>query len=162
MSTPNLTFSSQGTEPIFIPPNTISQRTKPIFHSPKCNIPGNRAKVPPSHPPSHTSAQPNTTNIQAYRHKLTKLPPATIAALLKKKPKGCAEGARLCGPFAVFIFLKKNTAPRSPKTKHSIFQKNFSKILLLYLTTRTLYIPSISLSSSSAFAEAALSRSIRV
>ena len=40
----------------------------------------------------------------------------------KKKPEGCAEGPRLCGPFAVFLFPQKNTARHSPKkqTPHSI------------------------------------------
>ena len=40
----------------------------------------------------------------------------------KKKPEGCAEGPRLCGPFAVFLFPQKNTVRHSPKkqTPHSI------------------------------------------
>ena len=82
----------------------------------------------------------------------------------KKKPEGCAEGPRLCGPFAVFLFSsKKYCAPFAKKANATQYlKKSISNLLLLYLTTRTLYIPSISLSSSNALADAALSRSIRV
>ena len=45
--------------------------------------------------PSHTdTSQPNSRPPQ----------PSTP----KKKPEGCAEGPRLCGPFAVFIFYQKD------------------------------------------------------
>ena len=59
--------------------------------------------------PSHTdTSQPNSRPPQ----------PSTP----KKKPEGCAEGPRLCGPFAVFLFPQKNTVRHSPKkqTPHSI------------------------------------------
>ena len=82
----------------------------------------------------------------------------------QKKPEGCAEGPRLCGPFAVFLFpQKKYCTPFAKKANATQYlKKSISNLLLLYLTTRTLYIPSISLSSSNALADAALSRSIRV
>ena len=62
-----------------------------------------------------------------------RLPARRSCCTTPQKAQGVCRGARLCGP-----------------------------PLRFYLTTRTLYIPSISLSSSSALAEAALSRSIRV
>ena len=47
-------------------------------------------------------------------------------ALLKKKPEGCAEGPRLCGPFAIFFFSKKYCAPFAKKSKrHTVFQKKY-------------------------------------
>ena len=101
--------------------------------------------------PSHTdTSQPNSRPPQ----------PSTP----KKKPEGCAEGPRLCGPFAVFLFSsKKYCAPFAKKANATQYlKKSISNLLFLYLTTRTLYIPSISLSSSNALADAALSRSIRV
>ena len=81
----------------------------------------------------------------------------------KKSTRGVQRGRGFAAPLR-FSFSQKNTVPRSPKKANDTqyFKKSISKILLLYLTTRTLYIPSISLSSSSALAEAALSRSIRV
>ena len=100
--------------------------------------------------PSHTdTSQPNSRPPQ----------PSTP----KKSPRGVQRGRGFAAPLR-FSFSQKNTVPRSPKKANDTqyFKKSISKILLLYLTTRTLYIPSISLSSSSALAEAALSRSIRV
>ena len=101
--------------------------------------------------PSHTdTSQPNSRPPQ----------PSTP----KKKPEGCAEGPRLCGPFAVSFFPQKKIlcVIRQKSKRHTVFKKSISNLLFLYLTTRTLYIPSISLSSSNALADAALSRSIRV
>lgn len=81
---------------------------------------------------SHTSAQPTTANTEAYKHKLAAFRLPQSQHSSKKAQEVCRGGAALRPP------------------------------LRFYLTTRTLYIPSISLSSSSALAEAALSRSIRV
>ena len=40
----------------------------------------------------------------------------------KKKPEGCAEGPRLCGPFAVYLFLKKILCVVRQKSKrHTVF-----------------------------------------
>ena len=80
---------------------------------------------------------------------------------LKKKARGVCRGAAALRPLCGFPIFAKKYCVRSPtRTKHSIFQKYF--FTFCYLTTRTLYIPSISLSSSNALADAALSRSIRV
>ena len=99
--------------------------------------------------PSHTdTSQPNSRPPQ----------PST-----PKKARGCAEGPRLCGPFAVFLFPQKILCTIRQKANATQYlKKSISNLLFLYLTTRTLYIPSISLSSSNALADAALSRSIRV
>ena len=64
--------------------------------------------------PSHTdTSQPNSRPPQ----------PSTP----KKKPEGCAEGPRLCGPFAVFLFSsKKYCAPFAKKSKrHTVFKKKY-------------------------------------
>ena len=80
---------------------------------------------------------------------------------LKKKARGVCRGAAALRPLCGFPIFAKKYCVRSPtRTKHSIFQKYF--FTFCYLTTRTLYMPSISLSSSNALADAALSRSIRV
>ena len=75
---------------------------------------------------SPPSAQPPPSNTAAYRHKSTNQNKESLA-LLKKKPKGCAEGARLCGPFAVFFFSKKILCPvrQKKRTTHSILKKVF-------------------------------------
>ena len=79
----------------------------------------------------------------------------------QKKARGVCRGAAALRPLCGFpIFTKKYCVRSPPRTKHSIFQKYF--FTFCYLTTRTLYMPSISLSSSNALADAALSRSIRV
>ena len=79
----------------------------------------------------------------------------------QKKARGVCRGAAALRPLCGFPIFAKKYCVRSPtRTKHSIFQKYF--FTFCYLTTRTLYIPSISLSSSNALADAALSRSIRV
>ena len=78
-----------------------------------------------------------------------------------KKARGVCRGAAALRPLCGFPIFAKKYCVRSPtRTKHSIFQKYF--FTFCYLTTRTLYMPSISLSSSNALADAALSRSIRV
>jgi len=90
-------------------------------------------------------------------------PPQTSTP--KKKARGVCRGAAALRPLCGFpFFLKKNTACHSPKKANATqyLKKSISNLLLLYLTTRTLYIPSISLSSSNALADAALSRSISV
>ena len=108
---------------------------------------------------SPPSAQPSVSNTAAYRHKSTKLPPSTTKH--SKKARGVCRGAAALRPLCGFPIFAKKYCVRSPtRTKHSIFQKYF--FTFCYLTTRTLYMPSISLSSSNALADAALSRSIRV
>ena len=76
---------------------------------------------------SPPSAQPPPSNTAAYRHKSTKLPPSTTKHSSQKKPEGCAEGPRLCGPFAVFFFSKKILCPvrQKKRTTHSILKKVF-------------------------------------
>ena len=76
-----------------------------------------------------------------------------------KKARGCAEGRGL-RPFAVFLFSQKKYCASVQPERNTVFKKYFY-ILFLYNNTY-LYIPSISLSSSNALADAALSRSIRV
>ena len=88
-------------------------------------------------------------------------PPLLHNQELLKKARGVCRGAAALRPLCGFPIFAKKYCVRSPtRTKHSIFQKYF--FTFCYLTTRTLYIPSISLSSSNALADAALSRSIRV
>ena len=45
----------------------------------------------------------------------------------KKKPEGCAEGPRLCGPFAVFLFSSKKIlcAIRQKSKRHTVFKKKY-------------------------------------
>ena len=50
---------------------------------------------------------------------------------LKKKPEGCAEGPRLCGPFAVFLFSQKNTASVRQPERNTVF---FKSIFLHFVT----------------------------
>ena len=120
----------------------------------------------PQHPVRPFSSIGSASPIQyrSIQTQVNKAPTFHNQALLpKKSPRGVQRGRGFAAPLR-FSFSQKNTVPRSPKKANDTqyFKKSISKILLLYLTTRTLYIPSISLSSSSALAEAALSRSIRV
>ena len=127
MSTPKLTFSTQksrkesnpSSKIIFLtqeqnhfPGNKAHNPSKRIIPSEQNPFPGNRANGPPSRPSIHTSAQPDTANTEAYRHKLT-TSHISQPKHYSKKPKGCAEGARLCGPFAVFKVPKLKPPPRS-------------------------------------------------
>ena len=81
----------------------------------------------------------------------------------KKSPRGVQRGRGFAAPLRFTFSSKKYCASFAKKANATqYFKKSISNLLLPYLTTRTLYIPSISLSSSSALAEAALSRSIRV
>ena len=59
------------------------------------------------------SAQRSTRNNRSIQAQVNNLPPATVKHS-KKKPEGCAEGPRLCGPFAVFLqsFKKTTTSCR--------------------------------------------------
>ena len=101
--------------------------------------------------PSHTdTSQPNSRPPQ----------PSTP----KKSPRGVQRGRGFAAPLRFSFFpQKKYCAPFAKKANATQYlKKSISNLLLLYLTTRTLYIPSISLSSSNALADAALSRSIRV
>ena len=45
----------------------------------------------------------------------------------KKKPEGCAEGPRLCGPFAVFLFPQKKYCMSFAKKneRHTVFKKKY-------------------------------------
>ena len=79
---------------------------------------------------SPPSAQPSVSNTAAYRHKSTKLPPSTTKHS-KKEPEGCAEGPRLCGPFAVFLFSQKNTASVRQSERNTVF---FKSIFLHFVT----------------------------
>ena len=151
MSTPKLTFSTQKTRKESIPRNQFpgnrahNPSSKIIFltqeqnhfpgnkaHNPSKRIipseqnpfPGNRANGPPSRPSIHTSAQPDTANTEAYRHKLT-TSHISQPKHYSKKPKGCAEGARLCGPFAVFTFTKKYCAPFARNETQHFFKEFF-------------------------------------
>ena len=101
--------------------------------------------------PSHTdTSQPNSRPPQPS-------PP-------KKSPRGVQRGRGFAAPLRFSFFpQKKYCAPFAKKANATQYlKKSISNLLFLYLTTRTLYIPSISLSSSNALADAALSRSIRV
>ena len=49
----------------------------------------------------------------------------------QKKPEGCAEGPRLCGPFAVFLFSQKNTASVRQPERNTVF---FKSIFLHFVT----------------------------
>ena len=101
--------------------------------------------------PSHTdTSQPNSRPPQ----------PSTP----KKSPRGVQRGRGFAAPLRFSFFpQKKYCAPFAKKANATQYlKKSISNLLFLYLTTRTLYIPSISLSSSNALADAALSRSIRV
>ena len=82
----------------------------------------------------------------------------------KKSPRGVQRGRGFAAPLRFSFFpQKKYCAPFAKKANATQYlKKSISNLLFLYLTTRTLYIPSISLSSSNALADAALSRSIRV
>ena len=82
----------------------------------------------------------------------------------KKSPRGVQRGRGFAAPLRFSFFpQKKYCTPFAKKANATQYlKKSISNLLLLYLTTRTLYIPSISLSSSNALADAALSRSIRV
>ena len=119
--------------------------------------PARRDLPPPSHPHSrlnlpHPIPQ-HTDTSQQNSH-----PPQPST---QKKARGVCRGAAALRPLCGFPIFAKKYCVRSPtRTKHSIFQKYF--FTFCYFTTRTLYIPSISLSSSNALADAALSRSIRV
>ena len=112
---------------------------------------------PPSHPHSrlnlpHPIPQHTDTSQQNFH------PPQPST---QKKARGVCRGAAALRPLCGFPIFAKKYCVRSPtRTKHSIFQKYF--FTFCYFTTRTLYIPSISMSSSNALADAALSRSIRV
>ena len=78
---------------------------------------------------------------------------------LKKSPRGVQRGRGFAAPLR-FSYFRKILRPFANPNETQYFQKYF--FTFCYLTTRTLYMPSISLSSSNALADAALSRSIRV
>jgi len=101
--------------------------------------------------PSHTdTSQPNSRPPQ----------PSTP----KKSPRGVQRGRGFAAPLRFSFFPQKKYCASFAKKANATqyLKKSISNLLFLYLTTRTLYIPSISLSSSNALADAALSRSIRV
>ena len=117
----------------------------------------------PQHPVRPFSSIGSASPIQyrSIQTQVNKAPTFHNQALLPKKARGVCRGAAALRPLCGFPIFAKKYCVRSPtRTKHSIFQKYF--FTFCYLTTRTLYMPSISLSSSNALADAALSRSIRV
>ena len=111
--------------------------------------------------PHRHNVQPGTT--AAYRHKSITFPPATVKHS-KKSPRGVQRGRGFAAPLRFSFFPQKKYCASFAKKANATqyLKKSISNLLFLYLTTRTLYIPSISLSSSNALADAALSRSIRV
>ena len=133
-----------------------SRQTKRGVHKRTSPCQQRHTSKAPTAPHRH-NVQPGTT--AAYRHKSIPFRPPQSSTL--KKARGVCRGAAALRPLCGFPIFAKKYCVRSPtRTKHSIFQKYF--FTFCYLTTRTLYIPSISLSSSNALADAALSRSIRV
>ena len=133
-----------------------SRQTKRGVHKRASPCQQRHTSKAPTAPHRH-NVQPGTT--AAYRHKSIPFRPPQSSTL--KKARGVCRGAAALRPLCGFPIFAKKYCVRSPtRTKHSIFQKYF--FTFCYLTTRTLYIPSISLSSSNALADAALSRSIRV
>ena len=133
-----------------------SRQTKRGVHKRTSPCQQRHTSKAPTAPHRH-NVQPGTT--AAYRHKSIHFRPPQSSTL--KKARGVCRGAAALRPLCGFPIFTKKYCVRSPtRTKHSIFQKYF--FTFCYLTTRTLYMPSISLSSSNALADAALSRSIRV
>ena len=133
-----------------------SRQTKRGVHKRASPCQQRHTSKAPTAPHRH-NVQPGTT--AAYRHKSIPFRPPQSSTL--KKARGVCRGAAALRPLCGFPIFAKKYCVRSPtRTKHSIFQKYF--FTFCYLTTRTLYMPSISLSSSNALADAALSRSIRV
>lgn len=147
------------------------QRTENRSECTSCPVPKNTIY-------KNKSAQRSTSNTEAYRNQIgtashiqypsiqtqvNTLPLSTTKNSLKKA-RGVCRGAAALRPLCGFPFSsKKYCAPFAKKANATQYlKKSISNLLLLYLTTRTLYIPSISLSSSNALADAALSRSIRV
>ena len=123
--------------------------------------PAHRDLPTPSHPHSRLNLSfPAPSHTDTSQQNSRPPQPSTP----KKSPRGVQRGRGFAAPLRFSFFpQKKYCAPFAKKANATqYFKKSISKILLLYLTTRTLYMPSISLSSSSALAEAALSRSIRV
>lgn len=114
----------------------------------------------------HCNPLGTTFRIQyrSIQTKVNTVPHTTTQELLKKSPRGVQRGRGFAAPLRFSFFpQKKYCAPFAKKANATQYlKKSISNLLFLYLTTRTLYIPSISLSSSNALADAALSRSIRV
>ena len=82
----------------------------------------------PQHPVRPFSSIGSASPIQyrSIQTQVNKAPTFHNQALLPKKPEGCAEGPRLCGPFAIFFFSKKYCAPFAKKSKrHTVFQKKY-------------------------------------
>ena len=85
------------------------------------------------HPPP-TLTLGSTFHIQ-YRSIQTQVSktPTLHNQALKKKPEGCAEGPRRCGPFAVFLFSQKNTASVRQPERNTVF---FKSIFLHFVTSQ--------------------------
>ena len=77
--------------------------------------------------PRHNVPHPIPKHTDKSQHRITHHNPRT----LKKKPEGCAEGPRLCGPFAVFLFSQKNTASVRQPERNTVF---FKSIFLHFVT----------------------------
>ena len=136
-----------------------SRQTKRGVHKRTSPCQQRHTSKAPTAPHRH-NVQPGTT--AAYRHKSIPFRPPQSSTL--KKARGVCRGAAALRPLCGFPFSsKKYCTPFAKKANATQYlKKSIPNLLLLYLTTRTLYIPSISLSSSNALADAALSRSIRV
>ena len=108
----------------------------------------------------HNVSHPTPKHTDKSQHRITHHNPRTP----KKSPRGVQRSRGFAAPLRFSFFpQKKYCTPFAKKANATQYlKKSISNLLLLYLTTRTLYIPSISLSSSNALADAALSRSIRV
>ena len=77
--------------------------------------------------PRHNVSHPTPKHTDKSQHRITHHNPRTP----KKKPEGCAEGPRLCGPFAVFLFSQKNTASVRQPERNTVF---FKSIFLHFVT----------------------------
>ena len=73
--------------------------------------------------PRHNVSHPTPKHTDKSQHRITHHNPRTP----KKKPEGCAEGPRLCGPFAVFLFSSKKIlcAIRQKSKRHTVFKKKY-------------------------------------
>ena len=83
------------------------------------------ASPSPYHPIGTTSHIPTPQNTTTNQQ-----PPVTTTKnSFKKKPEGCAEGPWLYGPFAVFIFPKKNISSNKQIFFFRLFLNTFIQTL---------------------------------
>ena len=124
------------TDKVNTAPHTTTQELKtPSAQCSTSNTEAYRQKSTP-HPtpqpknsklPRHNVPHPISKHTDKSQHRITHHNPRT----LKKKPEGCAEGPRLCGPFAVFLFSQKNTASVRQPERNTVF---FKSIFLHFVT----------------------------